>query len=97
MSRGSTLYTLDEPTTGLHPSDVEKLMKQLESLVEAGNTIVVVEHDMHVAAASDWIIDMGPGAGDEGGQIAAEGRPADVAKAGRSRTAPYPASVLRGT
>jgi excinuclease ABC subunit A len=97
MSRGSTLYILDEPTTGLHPSDVEKLMKQLESLVEAGNTIVVVEHDMHVAAASDWIIDMGPGAGDEGGQIAAEGRPADVAKAGRSRTAPYPASVLRGT
>jgi excinuclease ABC subunit A len=58
---------LDEPTTGLHPSDVEKLMTQLVGLVEAQNTVVVVEHDMSVAAASDWIIDIGPGAGDEGG------------------------------
>ena len=64
--RGETLYVLDEPTTGLHPSDVAKLMKQLEGLVEAGNTVIVVEHDMAVAAASDWIIDIGPGAGDEG-------------------------------
>ena len=89
MSRGSTLYILDEPTTGLHPSDVEKLMTQLDGLVAAGNTVIVVEHDMHVAAASDWIIDMGPGAGDEGGRIAAAGPPCEVAKARGSRTAPY--------
>src|SRR5439155_24515847 len=76
-------------TTGLHPSDVERLMTQLGGLVEAGNTVIVVEHDMHVAAASDWIIDMGPGAGDEGGKVAAEGTPAQVAQAVRSRTAPY--------
>ena len=73
--RGGTLYVLDEPTTGLHPSDVEKLMTQLAGLVEAGNTVVVVEHDMSVAAASDWIIDIGPGAGDEGGTIVASGVP----------------------
>lgn len=89
MSRGSTLYILDEPTTGLHPSDVERLMTQLETLVEAGNTVIVVEHDMQVAAASDWIIDMGPGAGDEGGRIVAAGPPREVAAARASRTAPY--------
>jgi excinuclease ABC subunit A len=88
-SRGSTLYILDEPTTGLHPSDVEKLMTQLDGLVEAGNTVIVVEHDMHVAAASDWILDIGPGAGDEGGRIAAEGRPRDVSKVRGSRTGVY--------
>jgi excinuclease ABC subunit A len=88
-SRGNTLYILDEPTTGLHPSDVEKLMTQLDGLVESGNTVIVVEHDMHVAAASDWIIDMGPGAGDEGGRIAAEGPPREVVKARGSRTALY--------
>jgi excinuclease ABC subunit A len=87
--RGSTLYILDEPTTGLHPSDVEKLMTQLDGLVEAGNTVIVVEHDMQVAAASDWIIDMGPGAGDEGGRIAAKGPPCEVAEARGSRTAQY--------
>ena len=89
LSRGHALYILDEPTTGLHPSDVEKLMTQLDSLVEAGNTVIVVEHDMQVAAASDWIIDMGPGAGDEGGRIAAAGTPMQVAAATASRTAPY--------
>jgi excinuclease ABC subunit A len=89
MSRGSTLYILDEPTTGLHPSDVERLMTQLDTLVEAGNTVIVVEHDMQVAAASDWIIDMGPGAGDEGGRIVAAGPPREVAEARASKTAPY--------
>ncbi len=93
-SRGNTLYILDEPTTGLHPSDVERLMRQLDDLVEAGNTVVVVEHDMHVAAASDWIIDLGPGAGDEGGKIAAAGPPSSVAKSRASRTAPYLARTL---
>src|SRR6476661_428137 len=89
LSRGHTLYILDEPTTGLHPTDVERLMTQLDMLVEAGNTVIVVEHDMHVAAASDWIIDMGPGAGDEGGHIVAAGPPREVAKTRASRTAPY--------
>ncbi|MGV3660245.1 MAG: excinuclease ABC subunit A [Prosthecobacter sp.] len=94
-SRGSTLYVLDEPTTGLHPSDVERLMTQLDSLVEAGNTVLVVEHDMHVASQSDWIIDMGPGAGEEGGSIVAAGPPATVAKARESRTAPYLRAALQ--
>ncbi len=89
MSRGSTLYVLDEPTTGLHPSDVQKLLVQLGSLVDAGNTVIVVEHDMHVAATSDWVIDMGPGAGDEGGLIVAAGPPATIIGAAGSRTAAY--------
>ncbi|HUS27293.1 MAG TPA: excinuclease ABC subunit UvrA, partial [Kofleriaceae bacterium] len=83
-----------EPTTGLHPADVEKLVGQLDALVEAGNTVVVVEHEMRVIAASDWVIDIGPGAGDEGGHIVAEGPPAVVAKAKDSRTAPYLARFL---
>jgi excinuclease ABC subunit A len=87
--RGETLYVLDEPTTGLHPSDVAKLVKQLEGLVKAGNTVIVVEHDMGVAAASDWIIDIGPGAGDEGGKIVAAGTPQQVAAAAQSVTAQY--------
>ena len=92
--RGETLYVLDEPTTGLHPSDVAKLMKQLDGLVESGNTVVVVEHDMTVAAASDWVIDIGPGAGDEGGRIVASGAPAQVARETQSRTAKYLAAVI---
>jgi len=92
--RGEALYVLDEPTTGLHPSDVAKLMKQLKGLVDAGNTVIVVEHDMTVAAASDWIIDIGPGAGDEGGRIVASGTPAQVATETRSRTANYLAAVV---
>jgi excinuclease ABC subunit A len=94
MSRGNTLYILDEPTTGLHPSDVEKLVKQLDGLVDAGNTVIVVEHDMHVVAHSDWVIDIGPGAGDEGGQIVAQGSPSVIAKSQRSRTAPYLAEFV---
>ena len=87
--RGDTLYVLDEPTTGLHPSDVAKLMTQLDGLVESGNTVIVVEHDMSVAAASDWIIDIGPGAGDEGGRIVAAGPPDKVASSPKSPTAAY--------
>jgi len=94
LSRGNTLYVLDEPTTGLHPSDVERLITQLESLVDAGNTVVLVEHDMRVAAGSDWVIDMGPGAGEDGGRIVAEGPPATVARSRRSRTAPFLARAL---
>ncbi len=92
--RGDTLYVLDEPTTGLHPADVEKLMAQLDGLVEAGNTVIVVEHDMRVVAASDWVIDIGPGAGDEGGRVVASGPPAEVARSPASRTAPYLARFL---
>jgi excinuclease ABC subunit A len=89
IGRGNTLYVLDEPTTGLHPSDIEKLMLQLEGLVEAGNTVVVVEHDMRAVAGSDWVIDIGPGAGEEGGRLVAAGPPQQVARAAGSRTAPY--------
>ncbi len=71
-------------------------MKQLNNLVEAGNTVVVVEHDMRVAAAGDWVIDLGPGAGEEGGRITAAGPPAGVAKARDSRTAPYLQRALFG-
>jgi excinuclease ABC subunit A len=94
MGRGSNLYVLDEPTTGLHPADVEKLMTQLDGLVEAGNTVIVVEHDMRVVAGSDWVIDMGPGAGEEGGRIVASGTPVEVSRAPGSRTAPYLARFL---
>lgn len=87
--RGATLYVMDEPTTGLHPADVDKLMAQLQGLVDAGNTVVVVEHDMRVVAASDWVIDIGPGAGDAGGKIVASGTPLEVSQAQASRTAVY--------
>jgi len=92
--RGSSLYVLDEPTTGLHPADVARLMAQLDGLVAAGNTVIVVEHEMRVVAGSDHVIDIGPGAGDEGGRIVAAGPPASVAAAPHSRTAPYLARFL---
>ena len=95
MSRGNTLYILDEPTTGLHPFDVEKLVTQLEGLVDAGNTVIVVEHDMRVVAGSDWVIDIGPGAGDEGGRVVASGPPARVSHLRQSRTAPYLARFIQ--
>jgi len=94
--RGDTLYVLDEPTTGLHPADVERLMTQLDGLVDAGNTVIVVEHDMRVIAGSDWVIDIGPGAGDEGGKVVATGTPTEVAKVSASRTAPYLARFMQG-
>jgi excinuclease ABC subunit A len=87
--RGKTLYILDEPTTGLHASDVEKLVTQLNGLVESGNTVIVIEHDMRVAAGSDWVIDIGPGAGDEGGKVVGAGTPQEIANLADSRTAPY--------
>ena len=86
---GNTLYILDEPTSGLHPADVDRLMRQLQGLVDAGNTVVVVEHDMRVLAQVDWIIDLGPGAGDDGGRIIASGTPDKVADVANSRTAKY--------
>lgn len=86
---GNTIYILDEPTTGLHPADVERLLIQLNVLVDAGNSVIVVEHDMQVIASSDWIIDMGPGAGNDGGTVVAEGTPISVAKNKHSQTAAY--------
>ncbi|WP_112489611.1 excinuclease ABC subunit UvrA [Streptomyces bacillaris] len=94
--RGHTLYLLDEPTTGLHPADVEVLMRQLHGLVDAGSTVVVVEHDMAVVAGADHVIDLGPGGGDRGGRIVAAGAPREVARAADSRTAPYLARALGG-
>ena len=87
--RGDTLYVLDEPSTGLHPADVDKLMAQLQGLVDSGNTVVVVEHELRIVAGSDWVIDVGPGAGEEGGRIVACGPPREVCRAKDSRTAPY--------
>lgn len=96
LSRGNTLYILDEPTTGLHPTDVEKLQLQLARLVDVGNTVIVVEHDMQVVAGSDWVIDIGPGAGEEGGKVVAEGTPNEVAKSKQSKTAMYLRRTLNG-
>ncbi|GHF08454.1 excinuclease ABC subunit A [Streptomyces spiralis] len=93
--RGHTLYLLDEPTTGLHPADVEVLMRQLHGLVDAGHTVVVVEHDMSVVAGADWVVDLGPGGGDAGGRIVAAGPPVQVARTEGSATAPYLARALR--
>ncbi|MFJ5997370.1 ATP-binding cassette domain-containing protein [Streptomyces sp. NPDC092370] len=94
--RGHTLYLLDEPTTGLHPADVDVLMRRLHGLVDAGHTVIVVEHDMSVVARADWVIDLGPGGGDAGGRIVASGPPPDVARSATSRTAPYLARTLSG-
>jgi excinuclease ABC subunit A len=92
--RGESLYVLDEPTTGLHPSDVERLQRQLQNLVTAGNTVIVIEHDIQVIASSDWVIDMGPGAGEDGGRIVVQGTPEFIAHAAKSKTAPYLAAFL---
>ena len=93
--RGHTLYVLDEPTTGLHPADTDKLMTQLHSLVDAGNTVILVEHDMRVVADSDWVIDVGPGAGEQGGRIVAEGTPEKVSRS-KGPTSHHLANALRG-
>ena len=92
--RGHALYLLDEPTSGLHPADIALLLRQLHRLVDAGNTVVLVEHDLDAIATADWVIDLGPGGGDAGGRVVATGTPADVAKAEGSATAPYLARRL---
>ena len=85
-STGNTLYILDEPTTGLHADDVKKLVEILQILVEAGNSVVVIEHNMDVIKVSDWIIDIGPEGGAGGGNIVVEGTPEDVANCEQSYT-----------
>jgi excinuclease ABC subunit A len=94
QQRGHVLYVLDEPSTGLHPADVDRLMQQLDELVTAGHTVILVEHDLRVIAASDWLIDLGPGAGDEGGQLVAQGTPKQVAKDAIGLTAGYLQSMF---
>ena len=87
--RGHTLYLLDEPTSGLHPADSDLLLARLQELVDQGNTVVIVEHDLRVAAAADWILDLGPGAGGEGGRVVVEGTPAKVSGGGSGVTARF--------
>jgi excinuclease ABC subunit A len=93
-STGRTLYLLDEPTTGLHFADVEKLLEMLVGLVEKGNTVVVIEHQLDVVRAADHVIDLGPGGGEAGGEIVVEGPPQRVARCARSHTGRALAEVL---
>ena len=86
---GKTIYILDEPTTGLHFYDVEKLLKSFDALLAKGHTIVVVEHNMDVIRAADWVIDLGPEAGDQGGNLVFAGTPEDLAGCAESHTAEY--------
>ena len=94
---GRTLYILDEPTTGLHFHDVKKLLEVLQELVEQGNTVVVIEHNLEVIKTADWIVDLGPEGGDGGGEIVAQGTPEEVAKNPRSYTGQYLKSLLKNT
>jgi excinuclease ABC subunit A len=94
VGTGRTLYILDEPTTGLHFEDVKRLLHVLDRLVGAGNTVVVIEHNLDVIKCADWIMDLGPEGGDEGGRIVAEGTPEDVARNRHSYTGQYLGKVL---
>ena len=91
---GRTLYILDEPTTGLHFEDVRKLMEVLQALVDAGNSVLVIEHNLEVIKTADWVVDMGPDGGDAGGYLVAEGTPEEVAKVPESYTGQYLKEIL---
>ena len=95
--RGDTLYVLDEPTSGLHCADADRLVTHMQTLVDAGNTVVMVELDMRVIAEADHVIDLGPGAGDNGGQVVATGTPAEVSSSSESASARYLAVALEET
>jgi excinuclease ABC subunit A len=94
---GRTLYVLDEPTTGLHFDDVRKLLGVLQRLVDAGNTVLVIEHNLDVIKVADWIVDLGPEGGDGGGTVVAEGPPEVVAKVAESHTGRFLAPMLAGS
>ncbi len=94
VGTGSTLYILDEPTTGLHFEDVKKLLHVLDRLVDAGNTVIVIEHNLDVVKCADWVVDLGPEGGDEGGRIVAEGTPEDTTRVNESFTGQFLAKVL---
>jgi excinuclease ABC subunit A len=91
---GKTVYILDEPTTGLHFHDIAKLLEVLQELVESGNTVLVIEHNLDVIKTADWVIDLGPEGGDGGGQIVAAGTPEAVAAVAGSHTGRYLATIL---
>jgi len=86
---GKTLYILDEPTTGLHFDDIKRLLGVLQALVDKGNSVLVIEHNLDVIKSSDWVIDLGPEGGDKGGEIIAEGTPENVSKINKSYTGQY--------
>ena len=94
VGTGNTLYILDEPTTGLHFEDIRMLLSVLNKLVEKGNTVVVIEHNLDVVKTADWVIDMGPGGGNAGGRIVAEGSPETIARTAASVTGKYLREVL---
>ena len=94
VQTGRTLYVLDEPTTGLHFEDIQKLLGVLQRLVDAGNTVVVIEHNLDVIKCADWVIDLGPEGGARGGALIAEGTPEDVARVPSSYTGRYLARLL---
>jgi excinuclease ABC subunit A len=94
---GRTLYILDEPTTGLHFADIRRLLEVLNQLVEQGNTVVIIEHNMDVIKTADWIIDLGPEGGNEGGRVIASGTPEEVARQGKSFTGQFLARVLKAS
>jgi excinuclease ABC subunit A len=95
-SSGRTIYILDEPTTGLHFADVDRLLHVLHRLVDGGNSVIVIEHNLDVIKTADWVIDLGPDGGDRGGELIAEGTPEQVAKVKASHTGRYLALALRG-
>ena len=94
-STGKTIYILDEPTTGLHFEDVRKLLEVLHALVEQGNTVIVIEHNLEIIKTADWVVDLGPGGGDKGGRVIAEGEPEQVCKVDESYTGQYLKSYLK--
>ncbi|MBQ1358170.1 MAG: ATP-binding cassette domain-containing protein, partial [Oscillospiraceae bacterium] len=94
VSTGKTVYILDEPTTGLHTADVHMLIEVLNKLVDAGNTVIVIEHNLDIIKSADWVIDLGPEGGDGGGCLVAEGTPEDVSKSEKSFTGEYLRKVL---
>ena len=96
VATGRTLYVLDEPTTGLHFADVERLLEVLQRLVDSGNTVVVIEHNLDVVKAADWVLDLGPEGGAAGGRLIACGTPEDVARVADSYTGRYLGEVLAG-